>query len=189
MFRPILTTPPAEAPVTLEDVKAHCVVDFSDDDQLLTGLRDAAVSHLDGFRGVLGRAIVTQTWAKAYAGWCRSFILNVPDVSAVSITYMDEDGVEQTVGAGDVSLHPNSLGTLVRLSDDFDLPTLQDDNPAPITLSFTCGFGDASDVPPDLKLAISALAASWYETRANEAGKTIPMGVAPIVAKYRWMML
>ena len=184
-FRPTLTTPPAESPVSLEEVKDFCVVGFSDDDDLLTSLRDAAVSHLDGFRGVLGRAMIAQTWAISYTEWRREIVLRVPDVSSVSITYNDADGVEQT--ATGATIHAKPMGTLVRLPDDFAFPALETDNAAPITVTFTCGFGDADDVPAALKVAVKALTATWYGHRAAMPDKALPMGVEALVAPWRWV--
>ncbi|WP_333848548.1 head-tail connector protein [Phaeobacter italicus] len=186
-FRPILTAPPAESPVSLDEVKAQASVDFADDDALLTGLRDAAVAYLDGFRGVLGRAMVTQTWQVQRATWVRELRLPVPDVSAVAISYTDAAGVEQTVAAGNIHVLPIATGTLVRLSDDFGLPALEVGNPAPITVQFTCGFGAAADVPANLKLAINALAATWYETRSAQPDEALPMGVEVLIRPYRWV--
>ncbi|MEX5600706.1 hypothetical protein [Pseudophaeobacter sp. C1-32P7] len=181
MFRPTLKTPPAAPPVTLEEVKAHAVVEFDDDDVILTGLRDAAVAHLDGFRGILGRGIVSQVWEQAQACWRRAFVLPVPDVSAVTISYADTAGTSQVVDAAHVKILPVSVGTRIVLSDAFDLPALEDGNPAPITVEFTCGFGDAANVPADLKVAIAAYAACW-----NEARGEMPIGIAPVINKYRW---
>lgn len=185
MFRPILVTPPAADPVTLAEVKAQCVVDFPDDDDLIAGFISAAVARLDGFRGVLGRAMVTQTWQVSASAWVRSFILPVPDVSAVSIVYDDENGAEQTGPV--VTLHPVATGTLVSISSDYAFPALQSDNAAPIRIEFTCGFGDPADVPSTLKLAVKALAAAWYEDRS--ASKDLPMGVEALIAPYRWTMV
>lgn len=186
-FRPTLTTAPADSPVTLDEVKAQAMVDFDDDDDLLTGLRDAAVAYLDGFRGILGRAVVTQTWEIKHAGFTRTFRLPVPDVTAASITYMDADGAEQSVPAGQIVVLPVITGTMVKLSDSFTFPALEDDNPAPVAVQFTCGFGGAADVPANLKLAVKALAATWYESRASEAGEALPMGIEVLIAPYRWV--
>ena len=186
-FRPTLTAPPAESPVTLDEVKAHAIVDFDDDDDLLTGLMDAAVTHLDCFRGVLGRAMVTQTWEIKHAGFSRTFRLPVPDVTAVSFTYMDADGAEQSVPADQIAVLPVATGTMVKIADSFAFPALEDDNPAPISVQFICGFGGAVDVPANLKLAVKALAATWYENRAAEAGEALPMGVEMLIAPYRWV--
>ncbi|MFV1535216.1 head-tail connector protein [Phaeobacter sp. JH20_36] len=187
MFRPILITPPAQSPVTLDEVKAQAIVDFADDDDLLTGLRDAAVAHLDGFRGILGRAMVSQTWQVQQAAWSREICLPVPDVSAVAISYADAGGAEQSVTADDIAVLPIASGTLVSLADSFDLPTLESSNPAPIAVQFTCGFGAAVDVPANLKLAVKALAATWYENRTAQPGEALPMGVSALIQPYRWM--
>jgi uncharacterized phiE125 gp8 family phage protein len=186
-FRPTLITPPAEAPVSLDEVKEHATVDFADDDALLTGLLGAAVAHLDGFRGVLGRALVTQTWQVQRSSWARSIRLPVPDVSAVTINYADVDGIEQSVSASSVSVFPIATGTLISIADGFDLPALEAGNPAPLNIRFTCGFGAASDVPDSLKLAIKALAATWYETRTSQPGEALPLGVDALIRPYRWV--
>jgi uncharacterized phiE125 gp8 family phage protein len=189
MFRPILTTPPDESPVTLDEVKAQASVDFADDDTLLTGLRDAAVAYLDGFRGVLGRAMITQTWQVQRVVWSRTICLPVPDVSAVTINYMDGEGADQTIAAENVTVLPIATGTLVSIADSLDLPTLESDNPAPIAVQFTCGFGAAGDVPANLKLAICALAATWYEARTAQPGEALPMGVEALIRPYRWVAI
>jgi uncharacterized phiE125 gp8 family phage protein len=186
IFRPTLVTAPAESPVTLDEVKAQVTVGFSDDDTLLTDLRDAAVAHLDGFRGVLGRAIVEQTWALSFGGWCREMLLPVPDVSAVTVKYYDESGVAQEVDSAEVRLIPVARGTVVSLSSDFSYPAVESPRVDPVFVEFTCGFGGADDVPANLKRAICALASIWYETRAVEPGETLPIGIEALVRQYRW---
>jgi uncharacterized phiE125 gp8 family phage protein len=182
MFRPVLISPPSQTPVTLEEVKAQAVVDFGDDDALLTTLLEAAVSHLDGFAGVLGRAMVTQTWRVQHSRWSRDIHLPVPDVSAVAITYADTDGDEQTVAPEHIRIYPTATGTMVQIRSAFDLPALEADNIAPISLDFTCGFGGASDVPAALKLAVKSLAAAWYEDRTQAS----PIAVSSLIQPYRW---
>lgn len=187
MFRPTLKTPPAEQPVTLSEVKAHCVVDFSDDDTLLTGLIGAAVAHLDGFRGILGRAIITQTWSLSQARLRRDFTLPVPDVSAVSITYVDADGVEQSVPSEHVSVYPVASGSRVVISSDFSAPALESGNAAPVTVDFTCGYGAAADVPQSIKLAIYMLVATWYEERTDGEEKSVPSWFNAVISPVRWV--
>jgi hypothetical protein len=57
-----LDVPPAVQPVTLAQLKAHANVETSDWDGPLQIYLDAAVAWLDGYAGVLGRAMVTQSW-------------------------------------------------------------------------------------------------------------------------------
>jgi len=94
---------------------------------------------------------------------------------------------KQSVPAGQIVVLPVITGTMVKLSDSFTFPALEDDNPAPVAVQFTCGFGGAADVPANLKLAVKVLAATWYESRASEAGEALPMGVEVLIAPYRWV--
>lgn len=53
---------PTDTPVSLAEAKAHLRVDHDDEDILISALIDAATEHVDGPRGVLGRAMIDQTW-------------------------------------------------------------------------------------------------------------------------------
>ena len=54
-----LVTAPATYPVTLDECKAHCNVDFTDHDSLLEIYRRAATEDAENFTG---RAFIEQTW-------------------------------------------------------------------------------------------------------------------------------
>ena len=62
----VLTAPPSAPVVTLAEAKAHLRVDSSDEDMLIQGLIDAAVQHLDGLDGVLGRALSPQSYEATF---------------------------------------------------------------------------------------------------------------------------
>lgn len=57
-----LVTPPVDTPLILDDVKAHLRVLSTDEDTLIQALMDTAFDMLDGRDGILGRALITQTW-------------------------------------------------------------------------------------------------------------------------------
>src|SRR5206468_3491169 len=88
-YQPILVTPPASSPVTLAEAKAHLVVDFNDDDALVQGLVDGAVSYLDGFSGVLCRALCAQTWRQDFDVF--DFYLKLPLSPVISIDSVKYD--------------------------------------------------------------------------------------------------
>lgn len=186
MFRPTVKTPPTEMPVSLEEVKELAVVDFDDDNILLNGLLAASVAHLDGFGGILGRAMVSQEWSVSRHCWRRDIALPVPDVSSVEIEYWDASGEVQNVPSEFIIILPITKGSTIILAEDFAFPALEKANPAPITVSFTCGFGAAADVPANLKLAVKALAAHWYEHRGSAKSATVPMTVSSLIQPYRW---
>lgn len=93
-----LITPPVGPVVALQDLREHLRVDGTDEDALIVSLEAAAVAYLDGWGGVLGRAIKEQTWAfQAIQG---DIVSPLPDV--ISAT---QDGQPITV-ADDVLTVP-----------------------------------------------------------------------------------
>lgn len=85
-------TPPTQAVVSLPDMKAHLRVTHDDQDLLIQQLTDAAVAHLDGWRGVLGRCIMPQTWQAQFKDAGRH-CLPFPDITTVSGGEWDGDYV------------------------------------------------------------------------------------------------
>lgn len=158
-----LITPPSSQVVTKEEMKQHLrIMDF-DEDAVISGLIAAATAHLDGWRGILGRAIMPQTWrVDALAG---DVILPMPDVTTASANY----------GAGAVALTttPTDLGPLVTLTADG-------------TVDFTCAM--PSQLLPAAKVAVQLLAAHWYWNReAVGSGQAeMPLAVSSLAEQLRW---
>src|SRR5690606_14090696 len=69
MHRPILVVAPKMTPVSLDEAKAQLAVEHGDDDALILGYIAAAVDHLDGWSGILGRALVEQEWRQDFDGF------------------------------------------------------------------------------------------------------------------------
>lgn len=191
-LRPRLVTAPAELPVTLAEAKAQIRALDSGEDTLIQGLIDAATAYLDGHSGILGRALVTQTWSvsKPYFGLWRD-LLPFPDVdaSSVVITYQDEDDVERTVSADDYWVAEGARGTFVEYRDSFGYPSLED-RPDAVTFTFNVGFGGAAAVPKPIKQAILLLAAHWYVNREavyvmNGEPASVPLGFEALCSAYR----
>ncbi len=67
MAGPVLVTPPANPVVNLSDLKDHLRVDADDENDLIEALEQAAVAHLDGWHGILGRAVMAQVWSQSFA--------------------------------------------------------------------------------------------------------------------------
>lgn len=189
MLRPVLVEPPDNPPVTVEMMRAHSRVAFPDeDDAMLGALLDGAVSHFDGYSGVLGRCLVDQQWRQDYARWDGCLRLPFPDVSSASVTYRDETGAEQILAPVHYELVPHVGGPRVQMRRGFARPSLAD-AVAPVSVTFTAGFGADIDVPPALRVAISMLAAHWYEHReaVSEANlREVPMSVDRLIAPFRW---
>lgn len=159
---PVLVTPPASLPVTLEFVRDRCrISDFVDDVQLEMAIR-AAVARLDGFTGVLGRCIMPQTWrVTACAG---DVVLPMPDVTAATV-----DDVPVTVTA-------SALGPVVTLAADGDV-------------EFTCAM--PAGMLDTARVIVLLLVGHWYARReaAGEALAETPMAVDMLAASLRWRHL
>ena len=186
---PVLETPPVETPITLADVKNHCRVDDSgDDDMLLTGLILAATSHLDGWVGVLGRCLVTQDWKREFDCWAVFELPLEPVQSITSITYFDSAGVVQTVDASVYELQVRATRSVVGCRANQSWPRA-DFAKGPVTVVWRAGYGGRIDVPYAIKQAMLLLIGHWYEHREAAIVGTIaaelPIAVAALIAPFR----
>ncbi|MBQ2263259.1 MAG: hypothetical protein II336_18095 [Loktanella sp.] len=91
---PVLVTAPVLPVVTLADMRAHLRMTAADDDAQIVAIERAAVAHLDGWRGVLGRCLMPQTWRQDFDGWGRLRIA-MPDADDITVSYRDADGAYQ----------------------------------------------------------------------------------------------
>lgn len=187
MYAPVLVTAAAETPVSATEAKAHLRVDHSTEDTLITSLVAAATEHLDGYTGILGRALVTQTWRQdfdEFTGQC----MRLPMLAATiaSVKYRSSDGTLATVSSDDYSLKADALGSYVRFDDDFSYPSDLAQSQA-VLIEFTAGYGNAEDVPAPIKAAILLLVGHWYENReaAGEPMAELPLAVAALIEPYR----
>lgn len=187
-FRPTRIAAPAELPVTTQEAVQHGVLGDADDLHSLDSMIAAAVAHLDGLRGVLGRAMITQTWEIKQGTLDRAIMLPVPDVDAASVEvfYRDAADAVQQVPASSIEVHDVVEGTQVCLLDTFAVPTLSAATAAPVWVRFDCGFGGPEAVPKSLRVAILQMAARMYEDREGADAALETGAVRSLVNPYRW---
>jgi uncharacterized phiE125 gp8 family phage protein len=192
-LRPILITPASVEPVTTAEAKAWMWVEHANDDTLIASMVTAAIAHLDGYTGILGRCIVNQTWRQDYTGWTGDLRLPFPDVSSVTVKYFDSVNAEQTVAAANYELIEDDGGALVRFITNWTGPNLYDDRSDRVRVTLVAGFGAAEvNVPTPIKSAIKALVAHWYANREAASGQAmaeVPLGVSAMIAPYRRMRI
>lgn len=186
MFAPVRTSAPTSTPVSLADAKAHLRVDISDDDALITAYIAAAVDHLDGWSGILGRALVTQSWRQDFARFgCLRLSLG-PVASITEIKYFDGDNAEQTLADSVYTHHSDALGTYVALKPDQVWPSTYS-RPDAVSVTYVAGSA-AADVPPALRAAILLMVGNWYANReatSEAAMAELPIGAYALVSPYR----
>lgn len=186
-YAPILVDGADVLPVHLDDVKQHLRVDGDDEDSLIETYLLAAVTHLDGASGWLGRAIVAQTWAQQFDTFERSVRLDLAPISEiVSVTYLDADGVEQTVDDTDYMLVNAGSSPELRFLDDYSFPVTRDQRPV-LTVTFIGGYGDDTAAPQPIKVAILLMVGDMYANREakTEGGMLINPTVRMLLDPYR----
>lgn len=188
-----LLDPPEVQPVTLDEMKAHLGVTTDIDDALIENLIGTATARLDGPRGLLGKCLITQSWALTLDAFPRTSITLplAPTQSVDAISYVDRDGATQP--------WPEDDYAVVRLGDHDDaayvLPLtsfpITKDRPEAVSITFTAGFGDEPEhVPAPIRQAIKMHVAHLYENReATYLGQggfaPVPFAVDELLSSYR----
>lgn len=183
----VLVTAPATEPVSLTEAKLHLRVDATDEDTLITALITAARQLVEE---ETWRALVTQTWDYVADDWPEGDALAMPRPplqSVTSITYVDADGVTQTMPAADYIV--DTYQHRVVLADDADWPSDDLYPTSAVRVRYVAGYGAASAVPGPIKQAMLLLIGHLYESREAAIVGTIatelPLGVRALLAPYR----
>lgn len=187
------TSAPVGLPVSEDAVKLHCRVDSDDEDLLITSLIGAAVDYLDGPSGILGRAILQQTWLLERGSWFNSLVLPLEPIDSVVLTYTDAAGNSQTVAAENYELVcQSSQRTQLVLKDSFTRPALDVSAAYPVRIEMVAGYADAAAVPEAIKVAIQLMVGHWYLNREAVAlgitATEVPMGASALLARYRVLL-
>lgn len=185
MLSPILITPPSQveaSAASLAELKAICGIAVTDNsnDEILWALGIAATQYLDGYNGILGRALVTQTWREDfdtfpcdgfYHKWNRdtlslSGVLRLrlfPIASITSIKYSDSDGVEQTLATNQYRPLSDALGACVAPAVGaafLGWPSVFSQSDA-VRVTYVVGTAQA-DVPQPIRTAICMMVKNTF---------------------------
>lgn len=163
-----IVTGPTTLPVSTADAKLHLRVDHSTDDTLIENLVSAATDYV---QASLGQQLVTATRRMRMDCWPKEnyFEIDYPPLVSLSgtglgITYVDANGDTQTWSSSEYDVHTDYKPGRVYLGYDYTWPTIRG-MPNAITVTYTCGYGDAASVPETIITAILMLVAGWYEHR------------------------
>lgn len=110
--------------------------------------------------GITNRALVTQTWdmfLDAFPAW-EQYIPLPTTLSIVSISYVDTDGVTQTLNPSQYLVDLKSEPARVTPAFGLVWPVTRWQTNA-VTIRFTCGYGPAAAVPDGIK--------NWMLMRIN----------------------
>jgi uncharacterized phiE125 gp8 family phage protein len=190
-----LSTAPTLNVVTMEEIYDHIRVDVTGspgepvDASYITTLRDAAEAYLDGCGGIMGRALLTQTWALKLDYFPQRIWLPLPPLQSVSsITYLDTDGASQTLATSVYQVVNNGdQPSYIREAYSQFWPTTYDQAQA-VTVTFVAGWTSADLVPRPIYHAIKLLVSDWYDHRGSGSEKSfeeLPFAVRALLSPWR----
>lgn len=145
----ILISGPLVSPIALSVVKAHLRVEHDDDDEMIQSLIDATTEHFDGRDGILGRAIVQQTWELRLNGFPPCLEIPLPPlISLDSIKYVDVNGTIVTIDPADYQVVVEGFKkALVVPAYRLVWPIPRDVRDA-VRVTFTAGYATVSEDSP-----------------------------------------
>lgn len=164
-----LVTPPDATPVSTAEAKTHLAVEHTEHDTFITSLIDAVTAELDGRFGYLRRALVTQTWRYSLPFFpaCRKIELPLPPLQSVtSVKYYDGNGDEQTLSTDSYRVVSNAFVGYIELVPAQSWPGTAYRSDA-VTIEYVAGFGDAADVPANIKAAMLLRIGELYAGRGD----------------------
>lgn len=172
----VLVTAPTVEPITVAQVKAQAVIQTTDWDTTLLPMFIAAVrEHLDGRDGVLGRALVQQTWDLKLDELEGEIRIPLPPLKSItSVKYLDGNGVEQTLSSDlyqVVGVGSGWPATIIPAYGQCWPVTYE--VPESVTIRFVAGYDADTGTPPDLtahipariKMAMTMLCADLFKYR------------------------
>jgi uncharacterized phiE125 gp8 family phage protein len=189
MLKPVRTVAPSAELISLDEAKLHLHVDHSDDDTLIGSLVAAATKHLDGYQGILQRALCTQTWKIETDTFADPLRLPVGDLlSLTSVKYYDGLNVQQTLSASVYGVYSDAIGPFVSLKANQVWPVVYDRRDA-IEIIWTAGFGTtANQVPQPIRQAVLLMVGHWYAHReavSETALAEVPMSAKHLIEPFR----
>ena len=142
---------------------------YSQEDSLIGTYITTARRYIENY---LRRKLISQTWKYFLQEWPEIDCFKLPYgnlQSVASISYKDYEGTISTFGSSYYIVDTDSNPGKIVLAYNANWPTTTSLYPInPITVQFTCGFGDdRSDVPQEIRDAIKMLVGWLYEQRES----------------------
>ncbi|PZU95619.1 MAG: hypothetical protein DI527_01010 [Chelatococcus sp.] len=196
---PELVTAPTALPVSLAEAKAHLRVDHDEGDARIEAAIAAAVGYLDGYGGILGRALMRQEWREYHGFWPASGAVELrlaPALSVSSVAVTAADGSETVVDPSAYRLVGAAAAPRLILALDAALPAPAC-APDAIAITYRAGYSADNDaaaqaeaVPAALRSAILLMVGDlWRFTDGVALGavSAVPMSttVDRLLAPYR----
>lgn len=205
MFQLKKVSGPAEQVVTTTQLKEYLRIDNNLEDGRLEVMEAAAVKLLEDY---ISQKFVTQVWDVFLNQWplsnnskwwdgVRETAISEVLVASRNITlpigigqslvefstYSDDEEFPEQVSNYTVDTIGPRIKVGLKLGGVWPTTVLRANNG--IRFRVQVGFGNASDVPSDIKQSVKELVAHMYENRGDQNEMTIPPHVLMLVESYR----
>ncbi len=187
----VLINAPTEEPVALADVKTHSVVDDGEDDLYLESLIVVAREFVERESGL---ALVEQEWEERLDDFPIFDIelSRAPVRSISSVTYIDTEGVQQTLPLSELQIDVSSRPARLVPRSGGSWPSTSGEFGA-VKIHYSAGYSAAGEVgyvsvPSLVKQIMKILVAHFYENRELvSAGSVneVPMSVMHMIGLVR----
>lgn len=172
--------PPDEMPLSLEQVKRHLRVSYDDEDTLIDGLIAAATRHVETY---LARQLCTATlkWSGCEFP-CE--LPRPPLQTIIAVEYIDTEGTLTSLSSSYYLVDALSEPATFRETFGYTFPNVYPNRSDAVRITYTAGYGAASDVPATIKQAMLLLIGNWWENReatSEREMKQVPMAVESLL--------
>lgn len=205
----VQTTNPSGKPLTITEVKSFLRIDFNEDDIFLIGQLTMVTDVVEKY---LRSALISRTYELAvdklpereiplreglYVGPFMSYPLDYidlpfsPVVSVSSIKTFDDQDNETVVNSAKYLVDTFRKPARVILRNGETWPNATREANA-LIITYTAGYGTASQVPEAIRLAMLQLIAYSYEHRGDQiegAAPAIPESIQTLLRPYQMMNL
>ncbi|MCB1567832.1 MAG: hypothetical protein KDI69_03305 [Xanthomonadales bacterium] len=164
-----LVTAPSGDVITTDEAKDHVEEVTAANDTKIAAMVAAAVARLDGRDGILGRALLSQTWDMKLDAFPDEDEISIPLPplqSVTSISYVDGNGDTQTMSTDDYVVDTATQPGVVALAYSKSWPVARSQRNA-VTIRFVAGYGAAGAVPAPIKHAILLMVGEMFENRED----------------------
>jgi uncharacterized phiE125 gp8 family phage protein len=185
-----LITQPSSEPITLEQAKAHLRVTGSEEDSLINNLIVAVRNEAESY---LNRVLIEQVWDLYLDEFPDDsddeIVIQKTPVTAITyIKYYDSAGVLQTWDRANYDLDHYNEPARVYSAYEVYYPAIRLIKNA-VQIRFTCGYGEAGDVPEAIKSGMYLYLSYLYDNRGDQTTTGVPHAVWNIWNNYRILWL
>lgn len=154
---------PAEEPLSVAELKAWVRVTHSAEDALLGSIIKSCRAKAENYTE---RVLIAQTWDQTLDAFPEAQIelLQGPAQSITSVSYVDEDGVQQTLAGAAYTLDKRRFPDWLLPAYDTSWPATQASANA-VSIRYVCGYANAAAVPDDIKQWLLLTGAFLYKNR------------------------